>query len=691
MWLAVTLALAGDEPGRWLEHERRAGVREWWAARTEESAAWLEDAGRQQEIAARLLWERENDDWPVSLVDRAAGVTLWAKSAYVPADPVNGARVPRRTQTLYVQADGDTWPGTPLPLDPDLDVCASSVLNTTDLLLGVRAPRTGDERSDRYRECAFAVYDRLTGETRDIWSVEGASMVASDDGTELLVCFDVRDRRTALARWDLETGGRVELLRSRRDVAPVAWRDDRLVAVSTARTGRGGGRPLQILAGPLDDLDWLGSRLSRPWFGDAEALAVRGDEILLRTDFFGPGTNLVRVDPEKPRWGSWRVVTGERPGMDLTSARIHGDTLLTVWSLDGLAILEEAPYDGGPGRIVDLGAPATWIGVRRTLTAEALVTVWSPVGTRYYARDLAGGYTLVREVATSDAELRPVQVKSADGTMVPVTLVVPPGEAPPGGRPVLLDVYGGFGISQDFGGLGDLRQLWLAAGGAVGTVHARGGRERGDAWHESAKTVDHERTYEDLIAAARGLVELGIAAPGKVAVQGASNGGLTVAGAAARDPAAFGAVIATAGVYDLVRGPRFGRWWGDEYGRLRDEEEGAVLRAASLVDRVPAGPLPPIWLHTGERDPVVAPAHTYKLAEAWAKLPGGPVLLDVDPWGTHGARPKVSKDLKERRKLDGAFVWDAEAARVLGFLFEVFDMEVPPIPPVREAGRGAAP
>ncbi len=670
-WAALAFAAEPPDPGRWLEHEGRPEVEAWWRARSEESRTWLAAEGRQEAIVAWLEWERERETEPLFLVDHRGGVSLWGRAEFVAPAPV-----PRWIQHLYVQRAGEEWPGIELPLDPTLDRCAVLLLEGGRTVLGTRAPRTGN---DDDRPCTLTI-DELDGTRWEIGTFDEPSVLPSSDGGSLLVSHRRRPHRTALSTADLATGETREIFRTRRDLNPWVWNQELgIVATSSRRTGAYRSRALWILRGPPEDLDWLGSGPFRPWFDDAYVVDLREDEILLRTNYFGDGGNVVRVDPERPRWWSWRVLTGERPGMDLANARVHGDTLLTVWGRDGLQILEESPFDGGPSHVIDFGAPATWISIRRAFTPTAVVTIATPVSLRHELRSLDGTYTLLREVATVDATFESVQIPSADGTPVPISLVIPSGPSPPGGRPLLLWVYGGFGKSMSAGGVGPLERCWLAAGGALGTVHARGGRERGDAWHGAALTTRHPKTYEDLIAAARGLVDRGIAGPGRVAAMGRSNGGLTVSAAVARDPAAFGAVIANAGVHDLLYADRFGKWWPEEYGRPKDPEDRAVLRAESPVHRVPAGPLPPIWLSTGERDPIVAPAHSYKLAAAWAEMPGGPVLLDVDPWGTHGGRQMVDRDLKERAELDWTFRSDESAAEILGFLFAVFDLDVPPI------------
>jgi prolyl oligopeptidase len=677
-WVAVAFAgksVEPDDPWRWLEHERSPEVEAWWKERTEESRAWLAAQGRQEAIAAWLRAVRVRPRHATMHVDHLDDVSLWSRAEFVVGDPP-----PRWIYHLYLQRPGEPWPGTELPLEPNVDRCAAVLLEGGRVLLGSSPPRTGDEDQDELHPCTLTV-DAPDGGRRALGTFDQPSLVRSPDGAALLVSHRRSAHRTSLSTVLLATGETDEVFRTRRALDPWAWRDETVLATSFRRTGEFRPRSLWILRGPTDDLDWLGSGPFRPWFGrNAELAALRDDELLLRTDDFGVGGNVVRVDPEHPRWWSWRVRTGERPGMDLVQARVHGDALLTVWSRDGLQILEEEPYDGGASHVVDLGGPASRISIWRTLTPTAVVTVSTPVGLRYELRSTDGTYTVLHEDTTVDATFRSVSVPSADGTEIPVTLVVPNTAPPPGGRPVLLDVYGGFGISEDPNEVGPLERCWLAAGGALGTVHARGGHERGDAWHEAALTTEHPRTYEDLIAAARGLVDQGIAAPGRVAVTGASNGGLTVAAAVARDPGAFGAVYATAGVYDLLRANRFGRWWPKEYGRTKNPDELEVLRAESPVHKLPAGPLPPIWLSTGERDNVVAPAHSYKLAAAWADAAGGPVLLDVDPWGTHHGRETVDRDLRKKAELDWTIRTDASAAEMLGFLFAVFDLDVPPTP-----------
>ncbi len=267
-----------------------------------------------------------------------------------------------------------------------------------------------------------------------------------------------------------------------------------------------------------------------------------------------------------------------------------------------------------------------------------------------------------------DRRWQTVWLPTPDGE-VAVSLVHRADVEPDGDVDLWLHVYGGFGISQ-WAGLGAADELFLAAGGVVGWVHARGGRERGEAWHTSAQRGGLPRTIDDVDAASAGLVARGWGAEGRVVLSGSSNGGLTVAAALARAPDRYGAAIIHAGVLDLLRGPRWeGYWWPKEYGRPRGSQREVL--AAMSPRHHPPHRLPPTLVVTGAHDPVVPPRHSYTLAAAWDAVPGGPLLLRVDEVGSHGGRPRDRDDAQR-----GAL--RAPVADTAAFVLRALDLPVPP-------------
>ena len=71
----------------------------------------------------------------------------------------------------------------------------------------------------------------------------------------------------------------------------------------------------------------------------------------------------------------------------------------------------------------------------------------------------------------------------------------------------------------------------------------RGGGECGRAWHEAAVRRAKATSVSDLEACADWLAATGLAAPGCVALRGASAGGLAAGAALVRRPKRYGAAV----------------------------------------------------------------------------------------------------------------------------------------------------
>ena len=181
---------------------------------------------------------------------------------------------------------------------------------------------------------------------------------------------------------------------------------------------------------------------------------------------------------------------------------------------------------------------------------------------------------------------------------------------------MLLTAYGGFNISltpafdpSDF--------LWLDAGGTIAVANLRGGGEYGDAWHQAGMLERKQNVFDDFIAAAEWLRSTGRAAPGQIAIEGGSNGGLLVGAVMVQRPDLFGAVICRVPVADMLRYHRFtvGRFWIPEYGSADDPEQFAFLRRYSPYHNVvDAVAYPPTLVMTADTDDRVDPGMAKKFA-----------------------------------------------------------------------------
>ena len=84
----------------------------------------------------------------------------------------------------------------------------------------------------------------------------------------------------------------------------------------------------------------------------------------------------------------------------------------------------------------------------------------------------------------------PASRVSADGTRVPLAILLPPGARRDGSLPMLLLGYGSYGASNTEPGYGYFTFGLLEEGGAIGLCGTRGGGERGRSWHEAGRAAN---------------------------------------------------------------------------------------------------------------------------------------------------------------------------------------------------------
>jgi prolyl oligopeptidase len=192
----------------------------------------------------------------------------------------------------------------------------------------------------------------------------------------------------------------------------------------------------------------------------------------------------------------------------------------------------------------------------------------------------------------------------------------------------------------------------MEMGGVFAMPGIRGGGEYGPAWHEAGIKTRKQNVFDDFIAAAEWLIEKKITRPGKLAIQGSSNGGLLVGAVMTQRPELFAACLPDAGVLDMIRYARFtcGRLWTVEYGSVENPEEFRALRAYSPYHNVKKGTRYPATLvTTSDSDERVSPLHSYKFTAALQHAQGGagPVLLRVERHGGHSSGASMGKTMEE--------------------------------------------
>lgn len=243
-------------------------------------------------------------------------------------------------------------------------------------------------------------------------------------------------------------------------------------------------------------------------------------------------------------------------------------------------------------------------------------------------------------VDTSNYESLEVKAKSADGTMVPLSILWKKGSQRDGSQPTLLEGYGAYGISTL--PFFDPKSIaWLERGGILAYAHVRGGGEYGEEWHVAGQKKTKMNTIDDFIACAQYLVDQKYTSTSKLAGEGTSAGGILIGRAITKRPDLFAAAISRVGASNPLR---FEVTQGGpanipEFGTVSNRDDFEWLRAFDPYLNVqPNTKYPAVLLTTGLNDPRVP---SWQPGKMTAKLQasstsGKPVLLRVDFDAGHG-------------------------------------------------------
>jgi prolyl oligopeptidase len=413
-------------------------------------------------------------------------------------------------------------------------------------------------------------------------------------------------------------------------------------------------------------------------FGGWDALYTffgsEGDTLYFRTTNGAPRGRVIAVDARRGSPADWREVVPESAD-NMTDAAWVGDRIVASYVRDARGVARLFATDGRALGDVPLPGLGTIGGFpRNSRDAETFfgyTDYLRPAQVMRYdaATNAATLFRAPRLAASTDAYLtRQVFVTSRDGTQVPMFLTHRRDLAQDGNAPTLLSGYGGFNIPTT-PAFRPQTLLWLEMGGIYAEAVLRGGGDYGAAWHEAGTLTRKQNVFDDFIAAAEYVVREGYTNPRRLAISGASNGGLLVGATLLQRPDLFAAALPHVGVLDMLRyqtASANARQWASDYGLSEDPLQFAALAAYSPVHNVrPGACYPATLVTTSDHDDRVLPWHSYKFAAALQHGQGcpNPVYLRVETRAGHGASEPVWMRI-ENAADQLAFVADAIGLRV---------------------------
>lgn len=326
------------------------------------------------------------------------------------------------------------------------------------------------------------------------------------------------------------------------------------------------------------------------------------------------------------------VVQERRDGLDAIRIR--------DWSgHEHFVTFPEPAYSVGLGTNAEFDAPVLRLGYTSMVTPDTVydyVVAERRLITRK-VRQVPSGYDPARYVTER------LWIPGRDGTEIPVSLVRRRDQSPDGSGRLYLTGYGAYGHAFD-PSFSAARISLLDRGYTCAIAHVRGGDDLGYAWYQAGKLRQRWNTFHDFEDVARGLIEAGYTAPGRIAISGGSAGGELMAVVMNQAPELWGAVVAHVPFVDVLQTmldpnlPLTPIEWPEWGNPITSREDFALILGYSPYDNLRACDYPPLLVTAGINDPRV----TYWEPAKWVarqrvlRTDANVVLLKTNMQAGHG-------------------------------------------------------
>jgi len=395
--------------------------------------------------------------------------------------------------------------------------------------------------------------------------------------------------------------------------------------------------------------------------------------LFIHTNDTHPNFRLAIAPLDAP--SEWQELIAADPHFYMTGVATFARFFVVEGRLDGLDQIRLHDYACGPARpiafpeasfVVGLGDNPEYDVDTLRLGYESMVTP----GT-VYDYDVASGGLTVRKVQTIPSGYDPakyaterLEITARDGTAIPCSVVYPKDFPRDGTGKLYLYSYGAYGYAIP-PGFSTSRMSFLDRGMAFAIAHIRGGDDLGQQWYLDGKLDKRTNTFNDFVDVAKGLIELGFTAEGKIAIAGGSAGGELMGAVMNSDPELWGAVVASVPFVDVLNTMLDdslpltpGEWpeWGNP---IEDKAAFELIASYSPYDNVTAQAYPPVFISGGLNDPRV----TYWEPAKWAarlratKTDDNVLLLKTNMGAGHGGKSGRWESLKEAAEEMGFVLW----------------------------------
>jgi len=239
------------------------------------------------------------------------------------------------------------------------------------------------------------------------------------------------------------------------------------------------------------------------------------------------------------------------------------------------------------------------------------------------------------EFNSSDYQVERLFAPSTNDVLVPISLVYKKDLFhADGSNPLYLAGYGSYGINYEPFFRPSMLSL-LDRGFVYAIAHVRGGGELGEKWYEDGKLLNKKHSFEDFIASTQYLIDQHYSSSDKIAISGASAGGMLIGAVINQAPELFKAAIAKVpfvdSLNDMLDTSLPGTIWHyNELGDPRDPEYYEYIKSYSPYENTKPQHYPALYITTALGDRRVGYWGPAKWAAKMHEASDNLVLLEIN-------------------------------------------------------------
>jgi len=429
--------------------------------------------------------------------------------------------------------------------------------------------------------------------------------------------------------------------------------DERYLIVSASNTTSGNDLYIKDLTVPDAPFVTMIGNMDK----NHEVIDNEGSKLFIYTELNAPNGRIVTVDVAHPSPANWQTLIAETE--QAMTAATGGGKIFAHYLKDATSLVKQYDRNGKLEREIELPGIGAAGGFNAKLEDKDLYYSFTnyvnPV--TIYRYDIASGKSELYKKSginfdPTSYESKQIFYTSKDGTKIPMIITHKKGLKLDGTNPTLLYGYGGFNVSlTPFFSTSNV--ILLEQGGVYAVANLRGGGEYGENWYLAGTQMKKQNVFDDFIAAATYLIQEKYTSSGKLAIEGASNGGLLVGACMTQHPEMFKVAFPAVGVLDMLRYHKFtaGAGWAFDYGTADDSKEmfDYLYRYSPYHALKPGTTYPATMVTTADHDDRVVPAHSFKFAARLQECQAGtnPVLIRIDTKAGHGAGKSLAMVMAE--------------------------------------------